>query len=176
MADTKGWEYLCLPNTNAFLERNIDLESFKSDTNTLSRFIQLDDYDIWASVKSWSHEVDPILSYLSNSLLNRNLYKIKLGNEPYTEHKEKLVKQLIKKGKSKAELPYYVSEGSISNAAYMAHNQKIKLLKKNGKVVDIEETADLPNIKAMSKTVTKYYLCWPRELSSKWAIWIKFAV
>lgn len=163
----KGENIYASPTLMLFLERNIDLESFKSDTNTLSRFIQLDDYDIWASVKSWSHEVDPILSYLSNSLLNRNLYKIKLGNEPYTEHKEKLVKQLIKKGKSKAELPYYVSEGSISNAAYMAHNQKIKLLKKNGKVVDIEETADLPNIKAMSKTVTKYYLCWPRELSSK---------
>lgn len=68
-------------------------------------------------------------------------------------------------GISKEDLPFYITEGSISNAAYMAHNQKIQLLKKDGSVVDIEKTADLPNIKAMSKTVTKYYLCWSNKVT-----------
>lgn len=153
------------PALTLFLEKNIDLESFKLNETILNHFIQLDDYDIWASIKNWSNEKDPVLSYLSKSLLNRNLYKIKLGNEPYNTLKDKLLRQLTENGKPEDELAYYVSDGSISNAAYMAHNQKIKLLKKSGKVVDIEETADLPNIKAMSKIVTKYYLCWPKELN-----------
>lgn len=148
-----------------FLSNPIDLDSFKKDPEVLNDFVLLDDYDIWASIKNWSEEKDPILSYLSSALLNRNLYKIKLGNEPYTELKGDLDKQLLAQGKPKEDLHYYVSKGSISNAAYMAHNQKIRLLKKDGSVVDIEETADLPNIKAMSKIVTKYYLCWPKELN-----------
>ncbi|MCB0496069.1 MAG: HD domain-containing protein [Cyclobacteriaceae bacterium] len=153
------------PALQTFLAKNISLATFESESDVLSTFIQLDDYDIWASIKSWSHEKDTVLAYLSHSLLNRNLYKIKLGNEPYNELKDKLMGKLLEQGKPEQELSYYISDGSISNAAYMAHNQKIKLLKKNGSIVDIEETADLPNIKAMSKIVTKYYLCWPKELN-----------
>jgi hypothetical protein len=33
--------------------------------------------------------------------------------------------------------------------------------------MDIAEASDLPNIKAMSKIVKKYYLCWPRQLMRK---------
>lgn len=148
-----------------FLSRNITVESFESNEEVLKAFVQLDDYDVWAAIKTWNSVNDPVLSFLSASLLNRNLYKIKLGNEPYTDLKDELEEQLSKEGISKEDMPYYLSEGSISNAAYMAQNQKIQIIKKDGAVEDIEETADLPNIKAMSKIVTKYYLCWPKTLN-----------
>ena len=148
-----------------FLSTNIDLNAITQNQTILNQFIHLDDYDIWSAIKSWCSVDDTTLSYLSNSLINRNLYKIKLGNEPFTELKQQIETQLLKEGKSKEEIPYFLTEGSISNAAYMAHNQKIQLLKKDGSVVDIEKTADLPNIKAMSNIVTKYYLCWPKELT-----------
>ena len=35
----------------------------------------------------------------------------------------------------------------------------------NGEVIDIMHAADLPNIKAISKIVKKYYLCWPKDVS-----------
>ncbi len=147
-----------------FLSENIDLDLLRDEKKMLDKFVQLDDYDIWAAIKGWVHADDKVLAHLSSSIINRKLYKIKLGNEPFTDLKNELEQQLINKGISKEDIPFYLTEGSISNAAYMAHNQKIQLLKKDGSVVDIEKTADLPNIKAMSKIVTKYYLCWSNKL------------
>jgi len=149
----------------SFLSNNVTLNQIKSDVNVLNQFVQLDDYDIWAAIKSWTSSKDKILSDLATSLINRKLYKIKLSNKPLDQLKIKLEKSLIANGVAKEDLSFYITEGSISNEAYMAHNQKIRLLKKDGSVVDIEKTADLPNIKAMSKIVTKYYLCWSKELT-----------
>ncbi|MCF6360323.1 MAG: HD domain-containing protein [Cyclobacteriaceae bacterium] len=157
-----------LPASNPllyFLQSNTDLASLKSNKETLAHFIRLDDYDIWSAVKGWCTSKDTILSMLANAMINRKLYKIKLGNEPFDSLKERIEKEYIKKGINANNIGFYMKEGSISNAAYMAHNQKIRLLKKDGSVVDIEKTADLPNIKAMSKIVTKYYLCWMNDLT-----------
>lgn len=148
-----------------FLIGNIDLDTLDKNEQILDQFVQLDDYDIWTAIKSWANSKDKILSFLSKSIINRKLYKIKLGNKPFTELKKLLKQKFIDIGITEDELPFYLTEGSISNAAYMAHNQKIQLLKKDGSVVDIEKTADLPNIKAMSKIVTKYYLCWSNEVT-----------
>jgi len=60
---------------------------------------------------------------------------------------------------------YYLSAGSITNAAYIAKGKSIRILMKDGQVLDITQAADLPNIKAMSKIVRKYYLCWPKDIS-----------
>ena len=150
---------------NLFLSNKIELPALRKNQDNLDQFTQLDDYDIWAAIKTWTNTNDKVLSMLSKALVNRKLYKIKLSNEPLTELYKKLEHQFLEKGVKKDDLPFYLTEGSISNAAYMAHNQKIRLLKKDGKVVDIEKTADLPNIKAMSKIVTKYYLCWSKEVT-----------
>ncbi|MCH8319091.1 MAG: GIY-YIG nuclease family protein, partial [Bacteroidetes bacterium] len=40
--------------------------------------------------------------------------------------------------------------------------ETINILMKNGEIVDVAQAADLPNIKAMSKIVKKYYLCYPK--------------
>ncbi len=148
-----------------FLTNQVDFDQLNSNADTLFNFIQLDDYDIWAAIKGWCSSDDEILSTLSVAFINRKLYKIKLSNQPQTTLKLSLEKQLLERGVKQEDLSYYIMEGSISNEAYMAHNQKIQLLKKDGSVADIEKTADLPNIKAMSKIVTKYYLCWMKELT-----------
>ena len=52
----------------------------------------------------------------------------------------------------------------MSNSAYIATGQTINILKKSGEVVDVAEATDLPNIKALSQIVKKYYLCAPKSL------------
>ena len=148
-----------------FLHNDYKIEDF-NDTNLMEDFIQLDDFDIWSSVKIWVHHSDPILSYLSRSLLHRNLYKIQLTNQPLTTE-YKAFKQEFEKNYQieHKDIEYFLTTGSISNAAYMASNQKIRILKKDRTVMDIEQTADLPNIKAISKIVTKHYLCWAKNVS-----------
>jgi hypothetical protein len=35
---------------------------------------------------------------------------------------------------------------------------------KSGEVIDLASASDLPQIKAMSKTVKKNFLCWPKNV------------
>jgi hypothetical protein len=53
----------------------------------------------------------------------------------------------------------------VSNAAYVDKGDRINILTKTGKVVDVALASDLPNIKAISKIVKKHYLCWPKNVS-----------
>ena len=130
----------------------------------LDAFCNLDDHDVWASIKKWQQSSDQILSFLSKSLLNRRLFKIKLQNEDADNapHIVNLGKNL---GLSTTDLTFLYDEGKITNAAYIKTGKKIKLLKKSGEVINIEDATDLPNIKGMSSIISKYYFCWANEVN-----------
>jgi uncharacterized protein len=70
--------------------------------------------------------------------------------------------QLDLKGK---DLDYMFLSGQISNSAYVSQGHAINILTKEGNVIDVSEAADLPNIKAMSKIVKKFYICYPKTIS-----------
>jgi hypothetical protein len=55
--------------------------------------------------------------------------------------------------------------GKIGNNAYDAEGQTIDMLTKSGYVVDVAEASDLPNIRALSNKVEKYYVCYPKEVA-----------
>ena len=130
----------------------------------LDAFCNLDDHDVWASIKKWQQSSDQILSFLSKSLLNRRLFKIKLQNEDADNapHIVNLGKNL---GLNTTDLAFLYDEGKITNAAYIKTGKKIKLLKKSGEVINIEDATDLPNIKGMSSIISKYYFCWANEVN-----------
>ncbi len=141
------------------------LESESNFTNEdLQNFIQLDDYDIWGGIKLWAFHKDKTLSLLSNMLLNRQLFKTKIENEKYDKNEIFMAQQQTQAilGLDEQEVKYFVLYGSLTNSAYISGNQKINMLKKTGEIIDIVQAADLPNIKAMSKIVKKYYLCFPK--------------
>ena len=149
-----------------FLRGEVTLEDFAKDPLYLQNFATLDDYDLWACLKMWVHEKDPVLSLLSRMLLDRKLFKIILSNEPI---EEKVVtamkKQLVERnGLAEEHLTYFLVEGSSSNAAYVAGSEKINILTKTGTIIDIAEASDLPNIKALSKVVKKYYASWAKNI------------
>jgi len=62
------------------------------------------------------------------------------------------------------ETAYFVFKGKIENTAYNVESQNINISKKNGKTIDVTKASDHLNLEALSKTVTKYYLCYPKEL------------
>ena len=53
--------------------------------------------------------------------------------------------------------------GVITNSAYNKHDDKILLLYKDGSIKEINAASDI-NLSALSKTVTKYFVCYPKEL------------
>ena len=145
-----------------FLENKITIDNFNEET--LNIFAQLDDFDIISAMKHWQHDTDFVLSNLSEMIINRNLLTIKLKNKPIKkqeldQHIEKLVNTY---NISKKEARYFVFKGSISNQAYQHNHKGINILYKSGKIEDIVNACDQLNLKALSKPVTKHYICYPK--------------
>ena len=127
----------------------------------------MDDNDIWGSIKIWQYHEDRVLSELSRMLIDRNLFKIKFYNRAISkDSRNAIIEKVMDRYKlSKEDASYFVKDGKLSNAAYELTNSKINVLMKNGDIIDIASASDLPNIKAMSKIVKKYYLCFPKSVS-----------
>lgn len=154
------------PAFSIFLERDITREEFFNDKDLLDIFTMLDDMDIWGSIKMWQSHDDVVLSRLSNGLLHRRLFAIKLSSEPFAgETIDRIKEEVSKQGYTQSETKHFVQKGTISNSAYIAKGGSINILMKTGEVIDVAKATDLPNIKAMSKIVKKYYLCYPKDLT-----------
>jgi HD superfamily phosphohydrolase len=146
-----------------FLNNEISLKDF--NTESLEVFSKLDDYDIVSAMKTWQFHEDFVLKNLCEMILNRNLLKIKLKKktvkkEQVIKHREALIAMY---NISEDEADYFVFTGSVTNQAYQQKKQGIKILYKNGKTEDIVKASDQLNLKALSKPVTKYYICYPKE-------------
>ena len=146
-----------------FLNNQITAENFSAET--LQVFSQLDDYDILSAMKEWVHHEDFVLRNLCKMIINRDLLKIKLKKkepkqEKLREHLEKMVKRY---NISEEEAGYFVFSGEISNLAYKKEDEKIHILYKSGKITDVVKASDHFNLKALSKPVTKYYICYPKQ-------------
>jgi hypothetical protein len=157
-----GVELLSSQALHYFLNHEVSLDNF--DDVTLETFSKLDDTDIISAMKDWQYHDDFVLRNLSEMIINRNLLKIKLKNKPIKETylKHHLLELMGKYDISEEEAEYFVFVDSISNQAYQSKLQTIKILQKSGKVVDIAKASDQFNIKALSKPVTKYYICYPK--------------
>jgi HD superfamily phosphohydrolase len=151
------------PAFSYFLNTEVCLADF--NTEILNLFAKLDDYDIISAMKEWQYHDDFVLRNLSEMIINRDLLKIKIKKKPIKVTSEnKHIQALISKyGISKQEAEYFVFDGEISNQAYEENNQNINIVYRSGKIEDIANASDQLNIKALSKPVTKYYICFPKE-------------
>ena len=68
---------------------------------------------------------------------------------------------------SEKEAEYFVFKGKIKNQAYNKSGEPIHILKKDGTTEEVAEASDQLNLKALSKPVTKYYICFPKVLLEK---------
>jgi HD superfamily phosphohydrolase len=135
------------------------------NNEVLAVFSKLDDYDVVSAMKEWQNHKDFVLSSLCGMIINRDLLKIKLKNKPIKAseliaHTEALIKE---HNISKYEADYFVFQGEITNQAYQSKKQNINILLKSGKIKDIAKVSDQLNLKALSKPVTKYYMCYPKN-------------
>ncbi|WP_136481098.1 HD domain-containing protein [Cognatitamlana onchidii] len=146
-----------------FFSNKISISNF--DKYTIDTFSKLDDYDILSAIKDWQYHDDFVLSKLCNMIINRNLLKIKLKNKQIkAKSLDKHLNSIISDhGITKEEANYFVFSGSISNQAYQLNAKRINILNKSGKIQDIVKASDQLNLKALSKPVTKYFICYPKE-------------
>lgn len=145
-----------------FLNQN---EPISFDKDILETFAQLDDVDILGALKGWRSHEDFVLSKLCSMILDRRLLHIKIKKQPVEPQKmnEKLSGVVQKYDLTAEEAANFVFQGEISNKAYNQKQQAIYILKKNGRITDVLKESDQLSLKALSKTVTKYYSCYPKE-------------
>jgi hypothetical protein len=159
-----GIEIECSKSLKCFMEHKFTLENFNK--SNLDNFSQLDDFDIISALKSWQHHDDFILSSLSKMIINRELSKIKLNSEKFP--KEVLDEMTTRFAKehiiTEQEAKYFIFKGKIKNQAYSKDAEPIRILRKDKTIEDVVEASDQLNLKALSKPVTKYFICYPKLL------------
>lgn len=149
-----------------FLANHITADDFRLDPNVLELFSQLDDFDIFSAIKVWTGHEDKVLSELSKSLVYRMLPRVELRSEPFeTEYTESLKKSLNEHmGFDEEQSGYFIFTGSIANDAYIPFRDKINIVDKKGNIADIASSSDQLNVAILSKTVTKYFISYPKVL------------
>ncbi|MCF6296531.1 MAG: HD domain-containing protein [Flavobacteriaceae bacterium] len=147
-----------------FLKSNIDKNDF--DNNRLHLFSKLDDNDIISALKAWCNHKDFVLSSLCKSIINRKLPKVEMQNQKFSKNYFDKIEKTVAQNLSinKEQLQYFVFKGEIKNIAYSSVNERINILYKNGDIADITEASDNLNIQALSKSVIKYFICYPKGL------------
>ncbi len=167
----KRVKYLLLNNEQIFLPESLEYFYTNKQKKGLSEMLQyyalIDDTDIHTCIKNWALDNDKVLALLSERLLNRKLFRVEIQNTPFDEKK---IKKLTKKASKVLNLPesdtgYFVFTDFISKNAYSVFDEKIQILYKNGDLVDVADASDMLNVSVLSKTVRKYFLCYPKEIS-----------
>jgi HD superfamily phosphohydrolase len=155
--------------TTLFLQQRHRPGSGENTTEMTSRFLELDESDIMASTKVWMTSGDKVLADLCRRFVTRDLLGIELQNSPFDEKK---VTELAKKAKDilhlqDDEVRFYVNTGDVYNQTYAPGTPEVRIRLKNGSIKDITAVSDLFDKDALSEKVTKYFLCYPKEILSK---------
>ncbi|MFD1605167.1 HD domain-containing protein [Flavobacterium artemisiae] len=160
----KGVNLPCSEPLSYFMHNKISLEDF--DAQNLDLFSQLDDFDIISALKAWQRQDDFVLRTLSKMIINRDLLKIKMSAEKVSaEESQALKEEFAEEHKiSQLEAGYFIFRGKIKNQAYSKEAEPIRILKKDKTIEDVVEASDQLNLKSLSKLVTKYYICFPKQL------------
>jgi len=160
----KGVPLFASPSFNLLLANKISTEAFYENELYLDAFMKLDDSDLFSAIKVWAEHEDPILAKLCKLLIDRKLFTIEMQNEAFTPksiqaHKDKLT---ISFPLTSEEQDYFIFSGKITNNAYNMEVGKINILTKSKGLIDIADASDNLNLSALSKTVEKYFICYPK--------------
>lgn len=146
----------CSETLNYFL-------SPKSETkisNDLNHFVQLDDTDILSSLKQWQNHPDIILSYLSRSLVNRNLPVSRVSNQKTDDREVDFLRKRAAEIVGVEEGNYFVHQSKIEVVPYDRENSPVFINYKNGNLYEITESPQQILSAHLTNPIQKYHLCY----------------
>lgn len=158
---SQGVDLFASPSLRYFLYTDVQKDMFFKTPEALENFTQLDDNDIWTSLKVWCTHPDKILSLLSQGMVQRKLFKVEVQSEPITlDQKEKLIESIKKDlNITVEEAQYLIACDGIEKNMYNPVDDSINILYDNGEIKNIAEASDMLNVSLLSKRAKKYYLC-----------------
>ena len=143
-------------NLNFFLSNTLTVNDFDEH---LTKFAALDDYDIFQALKVWMNSEDVILKTLSNSIINRKLFKIEFVEEEKAAEKYDTLKNKY----SEEEMRFLVLKGAAQNNAYNPSKDNIYIKFKDGSIKEITDITEQWNIRSLSNPVVKHYIAYPKS-------------
>jgi len=150
----------CSPALRYFLYQPVTFEMFGPQSEALEKYALLDDNDVLSAIKAWISSDDKVLSALSESFINRRLFRGELLEAPLTDaQKAELNKQFAERlGVTEKEAEYCWSEHVSTSNTYSEKADSIDILYSDGTVRDIAEASEILDLKALTRKPIKRYL------------------
>ena len=155
-----GKELFCSPALRYFLYQPVNFRMFSPQSEALEKYALLDDNDVLSAIKAWISCDDKVLSALSESFVNRRLFRGELLEKPLTDsQKTELNKEYAALlGVSEKEAEYCWSEHISTSNTYSEKADTIDILYSDGTVRDIAEASEILDLEALTRKPIKRYL------------------
>ncbi len=134
----------------------------------IDAYAQLDDYDVYQSIKAWQFSSDAILSDLCARFLNRSLFRThffeKKPSKKQVETLKKIsIQRLNQQGiqVDESTIGYYLSIEKSTTEAYKYKSDGIWILD-NDLAVEFSKASDTKSIIALTESVEKYFIVHPK--------------
>lgn len=153
-------QLFCSPALRYFLYQPVSFDMFSPTSEALEQYALLDDTDVLCAIKAWISGSDKVLSLLSQSFINRQLFRGELLTEPLTEEqKDALNKDYAAKlGITEKEAEYLWSEHVSTSNTYSEKADSIDILYSDGTIRDISNASEILDLKALTRKPIKRYL------------------
>jgi hypothetical protein len=153
-------QLFCSPALRYFLYQPIRLSDFAVQSEALDEYALLDDNDVLCAIKTWISSDDKVLSSLSRSFIDRQLFRGELLAQPLTEEEKKALNRHYAEvlGVSEEDASYMWSEHVSTSNTYSEKADTIDILYSDGTVRDISEASEILDLEALTRKPTKRYL------------------
>ncbi len=155
-----GKELFCSPALRYFLYQHVTFDAFGTHSEALEQYALLDDNDVLSAIKAWISSDDKVLNLLSESFINRRLFRGELQSESLTEEQKKaLNKQYAQAlGISEQDAEYMWSEHISTSNTYSEKDDSIDILYSDGTVRDIADASEILDLEALTRKPKKLYI------------------
>ena len=156
----QGKELFCSPALRFFLYQSVTMDMFSPTSVALDQYALLDDTDVLSAIKAWISNEDKVLSILSLTFINRQLFHGELVEQPLTDtQKAELSKKYAQALEITEEDAQYcfVEHVSTSNT-YSEKADSIGILYGDDTVRDIAHASEILDLNALTRKPQKIYL------------------
>ena len=153
-------QLFCSPALRYFLYNQVTFDDFEVHSEALDQYALLDDNDVLCAIKAWISSGDKVLSALSRSFIDRQLFRGELIDAPLTDDQKKALDQAYAEalGVSEQDARYLWSEHVSTSNTYSEKADSIDILYNDGTVRDIASASEILDLKALTRKPKKMYL------------------
>ena len=155
-----GKELFCAPALRYFLYQPVSMAQFAPRSEALDQYALLDDNDVLSAIKAWISSDDKVLRLLSESFINRQLFRGELLDAPLSEADITALNDHYAKafGLDPEDASYLWSEHVSTSNTYSEKADTIDILYSDGTVRDIAEASEILDLAALTRKPIKRYV------------------